>query len=147
VQANAQLGSVNVTLSANIRVTGVQAVGQTGNVNVFVGIVVRVTGVQGVGQVGTIAPAANANVYVTGVQGNTILANVLVWGQIDDIQVPNWQNVFYYKYDGGGGSIFGGAPFATIGYGAGYGAETNDPPVTWTDVDDEETTDWQLVAA
>jgi hypothetical protein len=111
-----------------------------------VGIVVPVTGVQGVGQVGTIAPAANANVYVTGVQGNTILANVLVWSQIYDFQSPDWQNVFYVQYNNGGAMMFGGAAFAQVSF-SGQLPETNDPAVVWTDVDDEETTDWQLVAA
>ena len=71
---------------------------------------------------------------------------MLVWGQIDDIQVPNWENVFFFQYNGSA-MMFGGAPFATVTYGGLDGYVTNDPPVTWTNVDDEETTDWQLVAA
>ena len=146
VQAVGQLGYTDNNADANILLTSVTGVGQVGDTTEFVGIEVSTVGVQGVGVVGNVNPAANADVYVTGVQGNTILANVLVWGQIDDDQNPGWTNVFYYKYTDGG-MMFGGAPYASTAFSGIAGNETNDPAVTWTNVNDEETTDWQLVAA
>jgi hypothetical protein len=43
--------------------------------------------------------------------------------------------------------MLGGAPFASTSFSGIAGYDTNDPPVAWTEVDDEETTDWQPVAA
>ena len=68
---------------------------------------------------------------------------VLVWGMIDDDQNPNWQNVFYFKYTSAG-PMFGGAPFATVPFSGEMG-DTNDPSITWTDVDDNQTASWAAI--
>lgn len=60
-----------VVLSPNISVAGVSAIGQLGNVEV----------------IGT------ANIYPEGVQAVGIISPVLVWGQVDDGQNPDWQAV------------------------------------------------------
>ena len=71
---------------------------------------------------------------------------MLVWGQINDAQVPDWHSVFYFNYTPPG-MMFGGAPFASVAFSGLDGYDTNDPPIDWKEVDDEETTNWQLIAA
>jgi hypothetical protein len=36
---------------------------------------------------------ANADVLVTGVNATGAVGTVLVWGEVDDNQNPNWQNI------------------------------------------------------
>jgi hypothetical protein len=55
------------------KVTGVNARGQINNV----GVVVR----------------ADADVLVTGVNATGAVGNAFVWGEVDDNQNPNWQNI------------------------------------------------------
>jgi hypothetical protein len=82
---------VLVRAAANFSVTGVGGVGQIGTVRQQSGV--RPTGVQATGQIGTPFIAINMRVYPTGVTGTANLTSVLVWGQINDAQTPNWTTI------------------------------------------------------
>jgi hypothetical protein len=43
--------------------------------------------------------------------------------------------------------MFGGAAFAATSFSGIAGSDTNDPSINWNQIDDTETTDWQLIAA
>ena len=57
------------------------------------GIVENVTGVYGQTQLGSVIVAANSDVAVTGVNAAGAVGTVFVWGDINDNQNPNWQNI------------------------------------------------------
>jgi hypothetical protein len=57
---------------------------------VAIGIGVPVNGVQAVGKIGDVNISAGVTVNLTGVQATGIIGQVLVWGQVDDDQDPNW---------------------------------------------------------
>ena len=138
-------GIVSFTTAGIINNMG-NATGNIGNVTVFLDQIAFATGVEAIGQVGNVNPAADGIVFLTGVQAVGIVGSALVWSQIVDDQTPDWQNVFYFRIIGNTGT-FGGAPFAALPF-AGVGEiETNDPGISWDPVDDEQTTDWQLIAA
>jgi hypothetical protein len=61
-----------------------------GTVVVTPSIEVLVTGVAGTVSVGSVTTIASANISVTGVQGTGQVGSVLVWSLIDDSQNPNW---------------------------------------------------------
>jgi hypothetical protein len=84
-----EIGTTTVGEGIGVTTTGLQAPGQIGSV--VIGIGATVIGVQAIGQVGTISTTANANVALTSVTGVGIIGNVLVWGQVNDYQNPNWQ--------------------------------------------------------
>jgi hypothetical protein len=79
---------VLVSAAANFSITGVQGVGQTGTIRYQSGV--RPTGVQATGAIGTPFIAINMRVYPTGVSATASPTSVLVWGQINDAQSPNW---------------------------------------------------------
>jgi hypothetical protein len=58
-----------------------------------IGVLVNVTGVSATGQVGSPTFLTDAIFEVTGVAGQGQVGQLLVWGIVDDSQVPGWQNV------------------------------------------------------
>jgi hypothetical protein len=88
VVGTGQIGTVLVRGAANFSITGVQGVGQIGTVRQQSGV--RPTGVQATATLGTPFIAINMRVYPTGVSAIASPTSVLVWGQINDAQSPNW---------------------------------------------------------
>ena len=83
-----KLGNAAIAAAALVDVTGVQGVGQTGTIRYQSGV--RPTGVQATATLGTPFIAINMRVYPTGVSATASPTSVLVWGQINDAQSPNW---------------------------------------------------------
>ena len=88
-----QVGTVTISAAANENLTGVEGAGEVGTVTVELVTPVAVTGVEGTGEVGTVVARAGSNVAVSGVQATGIVASVLVWGEVNTNQTPNWQAV------------------------------------------------------
>jgi hypothetical protein len=77
--------------------------------------VVSPSGLEATSTVGTVIVVAKTNVAVVGAQAEGIVGVVNVWGEIDDDQTPNWQNI--------------------------SGAQS---PV-WGEIDDDQTPNWQNI--
>lgn len=86
-----QIGSVATSAAALVAVSGVEGTGETGTIRYASGV--RPTGVSATASVGTPFIAVNKRVYPTGVSGRGALTSVLVWGQINDAQTPNWTEI------------------------------------------------------
>jgi len=86
VGATAGLGSVVVVTGKVVAVTGVGAVGSIGTPTFTTTINQNVTGVSGTVNLGSI----ELPLEVSGVSATGQVGKVLVWGQIDTDQTPNW---------------------------------------------------------
>jgi len=91
--------------------------GSVGTVSVAFGIVTGVSGVSGSARVGTVLVKIDASFALTGVVATGFLGYVNIWGQVDDNQAANWQNI---------GNI--------------------QSPL-WAEVNDAQDADWQEIAA
>jgi hypothetical protein len=85
--------AVTVEANANVGVTGLEAEANVGNVEVSVRVTVPTTGLQVTGNVGTVSVSADSNVSLTGVSATGQVGTVFVWGQITPNQTPNWTAV------------------------------------------------------
>jgi len=90
-----ELGTVAVIAGTGVTVplTGVSALGEIGTVTVTFPVTVFVTGVGAVGVVNIAGVIGDAVVYPFGVEGVGQIGSPLVWGQIDDGQLPDWQPI------------------------------------------------------
>tara|TARA_R100000995_G_scaffold48755_1_gene23393 strand:+ start:173 stop:544 length:372 start_codon:yes stop_codon:yes gene_type:complete len=86
VGATAGLGSVLVVVGKAVSVTGVGAVGGIGTPTFATTVNINVTGVSGAANLGSI----EIPLQVSGFSATGQIGTVLVWGQIDTDQTPNW---------------------------------------------------------
>ena len=76
---------------ALVSVTGVQGDTQLGTISLVTNNYIPVTGFQATSQTGTVTLSLGCTVFPTGVQANGFVGTVLVWGEIDCGDIPNWQ--------------------------------------------------------
>jgi hypothetical protein len=115
VEATGSVGDVTTTAKANQLITGVQTTGAVGDVTTISNNNLQVTGLQATGVIGNVVVAAASNTLTTGVSASTALGTVdvtaqatiflsgltltgrvstpLVWGPVNDQQIPNWQDI------------------------------------------------------
>jgi hypothetical protein len=88
---------------------------------------------------GTPVASADADVPVTGLQAQGYLGVVNIWGEIDDNQSPNWQDITSIQ-----DPLWGTVNDAQNPDWQGI-ADTQDP--LWGTVNDAQNPDWQNIAA
>ena len=113
VSASGDIGTADATGKASVTLTGVSASGAVGTVTTRSSY--YVTGVSATASLGSVVISAGAKVSVTGVQATGSITSVLVWGQINDNQTPNWVDV------------------------------NDSQSVTWSAISDTQTPNWQVV--
>jgi hypothetical protein len=91
------VGSVSVTGTASVAVTGIAATGSPGAVTVTGTALFDVTGVSGTGQVGDVSELIeiDVDVPVTGLSATALVnsATILVWGGIVPDQNPEYSTI------------------------------------------------------
>jgi hypothetical protein len=139
VQATGSIGSVSTESTANVYPTGVEATSSLGDVTFVLSIVEIVGSVTGTALLGTPVASADADVPVTGLQAQGYLGVVNIWGEIDDNQSPNWQDITSIQ-----DPLWGTVNDAQNPDWQGI-ADAQDP--LWGTVNDTQDPDWQNIAA
>ena len=93
VSASGGIGTITVSAAANDNVSGVSASGAIGSAAATVSHIVPVTGVSASGSIGTVRVSGSSQAIVIGVQAVGFISTPLVWGIINENQMPSWQGI------------------------------------------------------